>query len=185
MAAIRAVEAALRQQQPNGWFANNCLTRPDAPLLHTIAYALQGILEVGLLSGREDFLDAVKMGVDPLLQRISTQGYLPGRFYSDWEPASFSSCLTGSAQLAIVCYRYYQHARKEEYLSAADKLINYLKALQLIQSPIHEINGALAGSFPIFGGYMQGGYPNWATKYLLDGLILQHQLKSENAAGSP
>jgi hypothetical protein len=38
--AVRVVDAVLRQQQPNGWFDNNCLTRPEAPLLHTIAYTL-------------------------------------------------------------------------------------------------------------------------------------------------
>ena len=43
-AAIRVIEAALRQRQPNGWFAHNCLTRSDAPLTHTIGYT--GFLSV-------------------------------------------------------------------------------------------------------------------------------------------
>ena len=48
-AAVRCIEAALRQQTANGWFAHNCLVRADAPLTHTIGYTLQGILEVGVL----------------------------------------------------------------------------------------------------------------------------------------
>jgi hypothetical protein len=40
-----------------------------------------------------------------------------------------------------------------------------------------DIDGALAGSYPIFGGYMTGGYPNWATKYLLDALMLEAERK--------
>ena len=104
-AAIRSIEAALRQQQPNGWFAHSCLTRSNAPLTHTIGYTLQGVLEVGLQSGRSDFVDAVCRTLDALLPRMSSSGYLSGRFYADWEPACFSSCLTGSAQLAIVSYR--------------------------------------------------------------------------------
>src|SRR5262249_3543635 len=75
--AIRAVEAAIRQQQTNGWFANNCLTRSKAPLLHTISYTLQGILEVGILADRPDFIHAAVLGVTPLLQRIETNGFLP------------------------------------------------------------------------------------------------------------
>src|SRR5215813_5282904 len=72
--AVRAAEAALGQQQANGWFANNCLTDPDAPLSHTIGYTLQGLLEVGILAGREDLVSAVRRGVDPLFGRISSRG---------------------------------------------------------------------------------------------------------------
>jgi len=172
-AATRIVEAALRQQQPNGWFAHNCLSRSDAPLTHTIGYTLQGILEVGALAKREDFIAAARRGVDPLITRITRHGYLPGMFYADWEPAVFSSCLTGAAQVAIVCYRLAEEARIDKYHEAADKLLNYLKALQTIDSPSPAINGGIPGSFPLFGHYMRAGYPNWATKYFLDALLLQ------------
>jgi len=176
--AVRAAEAAIRQQQDNGWFANDCLTRPEAPLLHTIAYTLQGLLEVGILAAREDFIRAVRRGVEPLLSKISPDGFLQGRFYSDWAPASFSSCLTGSAQLAVVCYRLHQHTGHAEYRRYADFLLSFLKPLQLLDSDNDAINGAVAGSFPIFGEYMAGGYPNWATKYFLDALMLQEELNS-------
>jgi hypothetical protein len=175
-AAIRSIEAAVRQQQPNGWFAHNCLTRSDAPLTHTIGYTLQGVLEVGLLAKRDDFLAAVRSCVEQLLSRITEHGYLPALFYADWEPAAFSSCLTGSAQIAVVCYRLYQAAGTDSYRLAADRLVNYLKALQSLHSPLPAINGALPGSFPLFGAYMRAGYPNWATKYLLDALLLQERL---------
>ena len=79
-----------------------------APLTHTIGYALQGILEVGVLSGRGEFLAAARRGVDPIVERIHPGGYLPGRFYAELEPAVLSSCLTGSAQIAIVCYRLFE-----------------------------------------------------------------------------
>jgi hypothetical protein len=171
-AATRIIETALKQQHANGWFAWNCLTKPTAPLLHTICYTLQGVLEVGLLANREDFIAAAQIATQPLLRR-SKNGFLHGRWYSDWEPASFSSCLTGSAQLAVVCYRLFQHTQALEYRIAADQILNYLKGLQVIGSPNENINGALAGSFPLFGAYMPAGYPNWATKYFLDGLLLQ------------
>jgi len=174
--AIRSVEAAVRQQQPNGWFAHNCLTRSDAPLTHTIGYTLQGVLEVGMLARRDDFIAAVRLCVDHIMPRISSEGYLPALFYDDWEPAAFSSCLTGSAQIAVVCYRLFQHTGLNPYRQCADQLVNYLKALQSVDSPLDAVNGALSGSFPLFGAYMRGGYPNWATKYLLDALLLQDQV---------
>jgi hypothetical protein len=134
---------------------------------------LQGILEVGILAGREEFVEAVRLGTDPLINRMSRTGFLYGRFYADWEPAVFSSCLTGAAQLAVVCYRLYEHLDESKYRVAADCIVNYLKALQVLDSANESINGALAGSFPLFGGYMTAGYPNWATKYFLDSLLLQ------------
>ncbi len=180
-AAIRAVEAALAQQQDNGWFAHNCLTRSDKPLTHTIGYTLQGILEVGLLAGREDFIQAVRRGVDPILDKLSPSGYLPGRFYPDWEPAAFSSCLTGSAQIAIVCFRLAEHTGESNYAECASRLLDFLKPLQALDTENPSLNGALAGSFPILGDYMRSGYPNWATKYLLDALVEQVSVPASNA----
>jgi hypothetical protein len=110
------------------------------------------------------------------MPRVNRDGYLSSLFYDDWEPAAFSSCLTGSAQIAIVAYRLFQETRNDEYRRFADKLLNYLKALQVLDSPLAAVNGALAGSFPLFGSYMRGGYPNWATKYLLDALLLQDRV---------
>ncbi len=174
--ACRIVDAAIRKQQPNGWFADNCLTRANAPLLHTIAYTLQGILEVGIAANREDFVGASRRGVDALLPRISATGQLAGRFFCDWEPACFSSCLTGAAQLSVVCYRLYEYTRHRPYWIAAERLLNYLKPLQLLNSGNPALDGGLPGSFPLFGGYMTAGYPNWATKYFLDALLLQDRL---------
>lgn len=175
--AVHVVEAAIRQQSSNGWVANNCLTRSDAPLLHTIGYTLQGILEVGLLANRADFVSAAQRGTDPLLSRVSKKGFVHGCFYADWAPASFSSCLTGSAQLAVVCYRLFEQTGEQRYRSVADSLVDYLKSLQALDSADPAVNGALAGSFPLLGSYMTGGYPNWATKYFLDSLMLQERLR--------
>jgi hypothetical protein len=175
-AAIRVIEAAIRQQADNGWIRDNCLVRAEAPLTHTIGYTLQALLEVGLLSGREDFVTAAVRGIDPVVRLVDERGMLRGRFYSDWKPALFSSCLTGSAQLAIVMYRLYEHLGFSTYRECADRLVDYLKAMQVIDSGDEGIDGALAGSFPILGSYMTRGYPNWATKYLVDALILQEQM---------
>jgi len=183
-AALRITESALLNQLPNGWFSNNCLTDSEAPLLHTIGYTLQGILEVGHLADRTDFIAAVQRGTDPVIKNLSPKGFLHGRYYSNWESGALYSCLTGSAQLAIVCYRLYQITNHDPYKSAADLILNYLKGLQVLDSADTGINGALAGSFPLWGSYMTMGYPNWATKYLLDALMLQDKANRTTEPGS-
>lgn len=174
-AAVAIIEAALAQQQANGWFSHNCLTESESPLTHTIGYTLQGILEVGILARRPDFVAAVQRTVDNLILQIASNGFLAGRFFSDWQPAGFSSCLTGSAQIAIVNYRLSEQLGVVKYRNAADKLLNYLKSLQLMRAEDNAVVGALGGSFPLFGAYMRAGYPNWATKYYLDALMLQRR----------
>src|SRR5207247_11332943 len=104
------------------------------------------------------------------------RGFLPGCFFSDWEPAVFSSCLTGSAQIAVVCFRLHEHTGAAQYLETADRLTDYLKGLQILDSADPGVAGALGGSFPLLGSYMTAGYPNWATKYYLDALLCQHRL---------
>ena len=119
--------------------------------------------------------------VQAIAERVHENGYLPGTFYDDWEPASFSSCLTGSAQLAVVAYRLFESSGEPSHRVLADKLTNFLKPLQAIDAEDEAINGAVAGSFPLFGEYMRGGYPNWATKYFLDALLLQEKVRSSGS----
>ncbi len=123
-AAVRAVEAVLKRQHSNGWFANNCLEMSSVPLTHTIGYALQGVFEVGVLAGREDFISAAERGLGNVLSQQRPNGFLAGRFDRHWNP----------------------------------------------------VLGAIAGSYPILGGYMTGGYPNWATKYFIDALLRRRSL---------
>ena len=175
-AAVRAADAALREQSPNGWFANNCLTHPLVPLTHTIGYTLQGLLETGLLAGRDDIVAAARHGADALLAQVEPNGRLAGRFDAQWQPAVRSVCLTGSAQVAIVAYRLYEQTGEAHYREHGDRLVDFLKATQDIRCSDPGIRGALAGSFPLTGEYMTWGYPNWATKYLLDALMLQDRL---------
>jgi len=171
--AIKAVQGALRFQKPNGWFAENCLSDSRRPLTHTIGYAAQGVLEVGIAAEREDFVAASEKVWQAIMPRISGNGFLAGRFDASWRPIGHWSCLTGSAQLAIVAYRLSQLRSDRGYGDAADRLVNFLKALQRLGTGNTGIDGALAGSFPIMGGYMTGGYPNWATKYFVDALMAQ------------
>ncbi|MBF0627939.1 MAG: hypothetical protein HQL91_06940 [Magnetococcales bacterium] len=176
-AAVRIAHASMRLQRVNGWFPHNCLSREEAPLTHTIGYTLQGLLETGAAAGDEALIHAARLGMEPILAAISPDGFLPGRFHADWTPASFSSCLTGSAQLAVVCFRLFQILGDATFLEAGHRLLDYLKGVQVTAPATSPMRGALAGSFPMFfGEYQSAGFPNWATKYLLDGLLLQDRI---------
>lgn len=181
-AAVHAISGALKQQLSNGWFANNCLDHPEAPLLHTIGYTLQGVLEVGALAQREDFIDAARRGAEPIAAAVSPNGFIAARLDAEWQPAAFSACLTGSAQFAVVCYRLAELTNQNKWRSTADRIVNFLKGCQTIEANDPGVRGALAGSFPILGEYQTMGYPNWATKYFLDALLLQLRLNLSSHA---
>jgi hypothetical protein len=174
-AAIRAVEAALRRQAGNGWFANNCLETSSAPLTHTIGYTLQGVFEVGILAGREDFTAAAGRGLAGVLARRRPDGFLAGRFDRHWKPAADFVCLTGSCQIAIVAYRFAEALGRREFVADADRLVDFVKATHRLESEDPDIVGAVAGSYPILGSYITAGFPNWAAKYLIDALMLRRR----------
>jgi hypothetical protein len=142
-------------------------------LTHTIGYTAQGVLEVGIAANREDFIDSAQRCLDGVLPNVHNNGYLSGRFDERWKPQRSWVCLTGSAQLAIVAYRLAGVRNNPSLETAADRLVNFLKAVQRIDCDIAGVNGALAGSYPVSGPYMTTGYPNWATKYFVDALMLQ------------
>ncbi len=173
--AIRSIEAALCQRNELGWFKNNCLTDSHAPLTHTIGYALQGIFEVGVLAARKDFVEAAKDSLAGALSSLQHNGYLSARLDSEWKPQADYVCLTGSAQLAILCFRFAEQFNATDFLEAGHKLTSFVKATQLLVSTNESMVGAIAGSYPILGEYMVGGYPNWATKYFIDALMLQRK----------
>ncbi len=184
-AAERNAEAALGQQRANGWFDNNDLVDSTRPLTHTIGYTLQGLLEVGVCcAGRQEFIDAVLRGIEPVIAHVRADGYLAGRFDSNWRPASSSSCLTGSAQLAIVLYRLFELRGNPEHRDTADRLVDFLMSVQRLDSDDDNINGAIAGSFPLLGSYMTAGYPNWATKYYADALMARARSRAINMESS-
>jgi hypothetical protein len=181
-ASVRAVEAALRRQRRNGWFANNCLGMSSIPLTHTIGYALQGVFEVGVLTGREDFIAAAELGLVNVMKKQHPNGFIAGRFDEHWNPAANFVCLTGSCQLAIVAYRFVELFGRRGLLAPADRLLSFVRATQCLDGEDPNLIGAIAGSYPILASYMTGGYPNWATKYFIDSLLRRRRLSYDGLA---
>ena len=171
-AAILGTEAALKQQTGHGWIQHNCLSNSQIPLTHTIGYALQGILEVGILAERDDFVAAAEKGLRGAIRSMEDNGYLAGRLDAGWRPAENFVCLTGSCQLAIVAYRLATLFGKQDLAEPARRLLRFVKATQCLESDDPGLVGGIAGSFPVMGKYMSAGFPNWATKYFIDAVML-------------
>jgi uncharacterized protein YyaL (SSP411 family) len=172
-AAIRNIEFALDQQIDNGWFKCNCLQYPLQPLLHTIAYCLQGILESGALLNNQTYINRAQKAADALMQKQRHDGSLPGRFDHTWEPTVSWSCLTGDAQMSIIWSRLYQITGESKYLDCIKKVNRYLKSAQLLKTHNPDIYGGISGSDPIHGRYGKFEILNWAVKFFIDALMLE------------
>ena len=171
-AAVKNIEWAFSKRHDNGWLPQNCLQDDNQPYVHTIAYAMRGIMEVGVFSGRDDFVElAVKIG-NAILSALPKNGFLPGRFDNQWKPTVKWSCLTGDAQIAINWSRLYQITGDVKYKNGANQILQFLKSTQKLTGLTAECGG-IKGSHPVNGGYHPWQYPNWAAKFYADALMLE------------
>ncbi|MBI2523100.1 terpene cyclase/mutase family protein [Candidatus Woesearchaeota archaeon] len=171
-AAIKNIEWALKQQE-NGWFKHNAFHEKQEPLLHTIAYSMQGILEVGINLKNKKYINAAKRAADTLLKKQRKNSSLPGSFDKDWKSSVSWSCLTGNSQTSIIWLRLYYLTKEKTYFDAAKKTNQYMKSAQDIKSLNKGIRGGIKGAFPIYGWYAPFCYPNWAAKFFIDSLMLE------------
>jgi hypothetical protein len=174
--ALKNAEYALRLQHSNGWFENCCLSDPKQPLLHTIAYTMQGLLGIGRLLGRPDLIEAVTRTADSLIELMDEEGFIPGQIDSSLRGCVDWCCLTGSAQTAIVWGELYDLTRDRKYLASMEQVNRYLMLRHDTSSDNPAVRGGLSGSWPVWGEYGQYLVLNWATKFLVDALILQKRL---------
>ena len=168
----------ISNQNNVGWFSNCDNTNKNnlSPLTHTIGYTIHGLIECYLIQKNRTWLDSALKPLTKLLNQFEiTKKPLPSRYFSDWKPASKSSCITGNAQISICWLSVYKILNDSRYLNAALELNNFLKSIQFI-SPFKEISGALPSSFPIDGDYHPYTITNWTVKYYVDSLILEYNI---------
>lgn len=173
-AGILAAAWAQAQRTPSGWF---CHTSFDArpPLLHTVAYVLEGLLELGMATERREFVDAAEEAARCLLRDYVQRWELAGRYDDGWRPSGRSRCLTGEAQVALVWLRLAEITGDVRWKIAAGSLLRTLLRTMILDGGPAEIRGGLKGSEPIYGDYSRWRYPNWAAKFLLDALLLSER----------
>ena len=169
-AADANVHWAIGKQERSGWFADNCLDQPAAPLTHTIGYLLRGLVES--LRYRHDaaVLDAALRCARPLAAAVREDGFLAGRLNRDWTGTVPWVCLTGSVQIATGLRLLDEHLGTREFNSAAARLQSYVFRSISVEGPA-ETRGAVRGSFPVDGDYGRWQYLNWAAKFSLDAVL--------------
>jgi hypothetical protein len=177
-AAMRNVDWALSQQSSNGWFANCCLTDPQVPLTHTIGYVLRGLVEAYQFTGDRNLLQKACKTAEGALQALRADGFLPGRINCRWKGAASWCCLTGTAQIAICWLLLYAETGDVRFHQAALAANRYARHTVRLEGP-PETRGAVKGSFPVSGDYLQFRYPNWACKFLIDAMRLEMTVSEE------
>jgi hypothetical protein len=182
-AAIKNAEYAISKQQANGWFADCCLDDPVRPLLHTIAYTMQGLLGIGIIAERRDLIDAARRTAVSLRALMGAEGFIPGRIDGTFRGAARWCCLTGSAQTSIVWSELERLDGDASFATAADLANRYLMARHDIGNTDPAIRGGVAGSWPVWGGYGRHRILNWATKFFADALLMRAAANCAPAAG--
>lgn len=162
---------ALGRDIGNGWLSDNDLEDNRRPLTHTLGYAIQALLEIGLRAGDARCIETARMGLSRLGEAQRDDGSLPGRLDRHWQAAAAWSGLTGDVQIAQAWLQLAVHDDDARWTAAARRAVAFVASHQDLWSPNPAVNGAIAGSYPRFGGYMTGRYPNWAAKFFMDALM--------------
>ncbi|NNF27420.1 MAG: hypothetical protein HKN73_09390 [Gemmatimonadetes bacterium] len=176
-AGRRHVAWVLDQTGPGGWIRHMGFTEDEAPLTHTIAYTLRGLLECIPHVPEQDghlILHAVQEAcgsIGRLLDRGTDRLALPGQLAEGWRPAARYACVTGNAQLAIVFMGLHRLGPDPRWERAARRLLDDVCARQVGPKGRPEVRGAVPGSYPCWGRYNPLSFPNWATKFFADALL--------------
>lgn len=189
--ALSNIKWVLSRLKSNGWIDDMGFIKGEKPFTHTIAYTLRGLLECSSFFDEDIKMkcqNVVEVAAHKILLSFDTkkrnilsprQRFLSGRYDSDWKPVARYSCLTGDAQLAIIWLKLYQFTNNPLYLDNSLKILDQLKTTQNLKSRNPGIMGGIAGSYPIWGAYMQYAYINWATKFFADALMLKQTIIDE------
>jgi len=171
-AARRNLDWALTQQTASGWFATNAFVPERHPFTHTIAYAIRGFIEVGVLLGESSYLQAAETAARGLMAVQRSDGWLAGTYADNWVAHGSYACVTGVAQMALCWLRLAHITGDDSFRHAARRAIAYVKRTQRLDDEDAIVRGAIPGSAPIWGAYSRFEFPNWAAKFFADALIM-------------
>ena len=176
--AKRNLEFVLGRIHPDGWLPDCCLNDPERPLLHTLAYAIRGLVEGGAVLQNERATEIGAIAAEHLARAVREDGWMAGRFAAEWRPAVTWSCLTGEAQMANVWLRLFQLTGEAKWLEPVPRVLRFLKSTQNRTSRDPGLRGGIKGSAPIGGEYGRYEVLSGATKFFIDALIRHEQILS-------
>lgn len=168
------------QQNGSGWIEKASFLKSNKEkefnTLHTIAYTIEGLLEMGVTLGESRFVEAAKRAAEGLLRRLEIDGKLAGEFGENWKPAANYTCLTGVGQMGRVWGRLYELTGDLRFFNG---LLKVNDSLRFVQTPVNkrtETHGGFPGSLPIYERYQPNQWPNWATKFILDSYLIENRV---------
>jgi len=171
--AISNLDWVISNQNKNGFFKHcGFLENQEEPFLHTIAYTIRGLLESYLLTNDKLYLDSALLTAEKLLLKFEIEKHLNGQYNNNWKYSKKFSCITGNAQIAIIWMKIFKINHDYRYLNAALKLNDFNKKTNRY---------GIKGSHPFWASYKSFSFPNWASKFFLDSLILEENIMKEIA----
>ncbi|RCK75855.1 MAG: hypothetical protein IGBAC_1130 [Ignavibacteriae bacterium] len=174
--ALKNVEWVIKNQKENGAFLNCSFLPDNKPVLHVIAYTIEGLWKSGLIL-KEELIKQYAIKSASILKEIQKRDKILFSHYNlDWEPVDSSRCLTGLAQMAEIWLSMYDTTGDEEMFDAAVVALNYLKQKIITNKNYSNLHGGLLGSFPWWGKYFPWAIPNWGNKFFIDALLLEEKL---------
>jgi MoaA/NifB/PqqE/SkfB family radical SAM enzyme/predicted SAM-dependent methyltransferase len=182
-AANNNIKYTLSLAQENGFINNTSLEDPGKPWTHLIAYTLVGLLEIYRLINDKEYKTQLMSVLINSAENLThyynknreRQNFpcFPGTFDKNWQSNDNWSCITGDAQLEYFLRSMHRQTKYPQYLECADKVLNDLKYLQILDAGENNknIHGSLSGSYPVEGEYCKYKIPNWGVKFFADSLI--------------
>jgi len=182
----RAVEAAVRNaewvasvQDADGWFRHMNFDVGTEPWTHTIAYTIQGQLEIGVLAGRDDLVRSAERAARRILALQDPQsGAVPGQIAAGFRPVGAWSSMTGNAQMAGIWLRLARITGDASWRDAAEAANRFDCRVQDLGHRDPGRAGGLRGSYPGHLGYGRFWYMNWTQKFHVDALLEQMGLST-------
>jgi hypothetical protein len=159
-------------QEHRGFFDNCAFELGVAPYTHTIAYAIRGLLEAGRVLDEARYLEAAERCALATLAHVRDDGFIPGQIDAAGRAAASYCCLTGNCQLAIIWAKLYRSTGNERFREAAVRALGYVARVQDLHTSNADLRGAIKGSHPVWGKYSPLTFPNWATKFFIDAMLL-------------
>jgi hypothetical protein len=176
--AIRNLEWALQNQEADGWFRRCAFAEGQDPFTHTLAYTAEGLFRCGRSLDEARYIEAARLMADALLIRQHPDGRLASTYGPAWRATGRSSCLTGNCQMSCLWLHFYKTSGNRDYYDAAERSIGFVAGTQNLRTSNLNVRGAIAGSYPIYGRYERLKYPNWATKFFVDALLMLAEVQS-------
>ncbi|WP_428963788.1 beta-L-arabinofuranosidase domain-containing protein [Micromonospora fluostatini] len=189
----RSLDWLLDQVRPDGWIDAMAFSADHTAWTHTIGYALRGLLRCADLVATE-LPEPARRGVDAAVAcavrlaalRTDLHPLLPGEIGPGFTPLVGYACLTGDAQLVTIWLDVARRTGDETLRERCGAVLDRLAQLQVRQPLEPATVGALAGSWPLSGGFEPLAFPNWAAKFLADA-VLEHaaDVRLRRAATTP